>query len=111
MTVDDLVTLTKAGYTPEFLAKLMGVETEKKEPAKVDLKEEPVKEEPKKDPEPETKEEPEKEQAPEIDYKKLYEEEQEKVKKLQASKRSENISKNVPDDIEAHVISMFKDFF
>lgn len=110
MNIEDLLTLAKAGYTPEFLAKIMGVETEKKEAVKIDLKEEPVKEEPKKEG-PEKKEEPEKEQEPEIDYKKLYEEEQEKVKKLQASNRRENISKNVPEDIEAHVISMFKDFF
>lgn len=112
MNVNDLLTLAKAGYTPELLTKLLGVE-EKPQP-KIELpaeetKEESKQEEKKEEPKEEPKQEEKKEEP---DYKALYEEEQKKVKKLQAQNVSKDISGgSAPISVEDHVLEIFKDFF
>ena len=113
MNVNDLIALAKAGYTPEFLTKLLGVETEEKK--EIELPKEPEPEpEPQPDPKPEPEPEPQTEPKPEpeIDYKALYEEEQKKVKKLQAQNVQKDISgAQLPTSVEEHVLGIFKDFF
>lgn len=113
MNVNDLIALAKAGYTPEFLTKLLGVETEEKK--EIELPKEPEPEpEPQPDPKPEPEPEPhpEPQPEPEIDYKALYEEEQKKVKKLQAQNVQKDISgAQLPTSVEEHVLGIFKDFF
>lgn len=93
----DIIALAKSGYSVSDVKELMQLS----EAAEVNEPEAPEQEEtPAQDPE------PEEDQA---DYKKLYEEEQEKVRRLQA----ENINKNaqIPDKTDQEILmDMARDF-
>ena len=94
ITFSDIVTLAKVGYTPAMVKELLTLETEKKE-------DEP---EAKKD----TKDTEEKKEPEEvIDYKKLYEEEKEKNKKIQIDNTKKDIE---PEKVDfSELISGIKD--
>lgn len=112
MKIGDIIALAKAGYKKKDIEDLLAVDTEEKK-EEPDSKEEPEPEkkkeeqEPKEDPNPE-----EKKEDPEPDYKKLFEESQAKIKKLQEKNRKDPSKATTPktsDEIALeHVNQLFK---
>ena len=88
----DIIALAKSGYSVSDVKELMQLS---ETPSNNDETEAPQDNQ---EPAAEDPEEPEKEE--EVDYKTLYEQEQEKVKRLQAVNRNQNAQKNEKTDQE-----------
>ena len=96
----DIIALGKSGYTVSDVKELMQLS---ETPSNSDETEAPQDEQ---EPAAEDPEEPEKE---EVDYKTLYEQEQEKVKRLQAVNRNQNAQTNEKTDQEI-LMDLARDF-
>lgn len=103
LNLADLLSFAKAGYTPKDVKELLEMEIPENVPAPKNPEVIPAPEE-KKPEENAPKESAKKEASPDatetddIDYKKLYEEEAEKVKQLQIANTKQDASKGVPED-------------
>ena len=116
VSIGDLITLAKAGYTPAQVKELITL-SEKADPAKPEepqgaapapLEPKSVSPEPERAPEKEAQpEEPKKE---EINYKELYEKSQEDLKKAQAQNRGADASLNNPADPEKDLLAVFSSY-
>lgn len=96
----DIIALAKSGYTVSDVKELMQLS---ETPSNNDETEAP---QDKQEPAAEDPEEPEQE---EVDYKTLYEQEQEKVKRLQAVNRNQNAQTNEKTDQEI-LMDLARDF-
>ena len=116
ISLTDLITLAKAGYTPGQVKELMSL-SEKVEPEKAEEPKAPAgaPTEPKPaDPKPEENKAPENEQQekPEetVDYKALYEKTLEDLKTAQEANRKESQPADASADAEAHLLETFGSF-
>ena len=94
MKFEDLVTFAKAGYKPSEVKELLELQVEsEKEPLLED-----------KEPLPEDKE-------PEVDYKKLYEETQEKLKEAQKANVTKDVSNSEDEPSDEDIVKdLFRSF-
>lgn len=96
----DIIALAKSGYTVSDVKELMQLSETPSNNDETDT--------PQDDQEP-AAQEPEDQEAEEVDYKTLYEQEQEKVKRLQAVNRNQNAQTNEKTDQEI-LMDLARDF-
>lgn len=113
MKIGDVIALAKAGYKKKDIEDLLVVDTEEKKEEPDSKEEEPEPKEKKEDLDSEKDKEPEEKKEESIpDYKKLFEESQAKIKKLQEKNRKDPAKATTPktaDEIALeHVNQLFK---
>ena len=108
MKFEDLVTFAKAGYKPSEVKELLELQVEsEKEPLLEDK--EPLPED--KEPLPEDKEPLPEDKEPEVDYKKLYEETQEKLKEAQKANVTKDVSNSEDEPSDEDIVKdLFRSF-
>lgn len=115
VSIGDLITLAKAGYTPAQVKELITLSekaeqtTPEEQPGATAPNVEATTASPEPKKAPENAEKPAEPEKEEINYKELYEKSQEDLKKAQAVNRGADASANVPDPVEdlKSVISSF----